>query len=99
MDISNIFPCTHPDTRSDSSYFSSELRFARCLIRVKDPIFGLATPLQPGEMDSSTREVIAAPCGQEDSLSGPRQEAEETAAVQGGWFGRGYGKGRKKKKA
>lgn len=64
--------------------------------RAKDPIFGLATPLRPEEIDSRTREVIAPPHGQEDSSAGPREPAE---AVQGGWFGRGYGKGKKKKKA
>lgn len=68
-----------------------------CLIREKDPIFRLATPLQPEEEDSSTREVIAPPNHQrEDSSS---VSGQQVAAVQGGWFGRGYGKGRKKKKA
>ncbi|CAG06028.1 unnamed protein product, partial [Tetraodon nigroviridis] len=64
--------------------------------RATDPIFSLATPLQPEEEDSSSREVIAPPHQPEDrsSVSG-----QQTAAVQGGWFGRGYGKGRKKKKA
>nr|XP_046261845.1 NAD-dependent protein deacetylase sirtuin-7 [Scatophagus argus] len=66
--------------------------------RAKDPIFSLATPLQPDEMDSRTREVIAPPNGSEDCLPGPGEQAEESTAVQGGWFGRGYGKGRKKKK-
>lgn len=67
-----------------------------CLARATDPIFSLATPLQPEEEDSSSREVIAPPHQLEDrsSVSG-----QQTAAVQGGWFGRGYGKGRKKKKA
>ncbi|KAM7009012.1 NAD-dependent protein deacetylase sirtuin-7 [Tautogolabrus adspersus] len=67
--------------------------------RVEDPIFSLATPLLPEEDDSRTREVIAPPNGQEDSLPDCRKQVEEATAVQGGWFGRGYGKGRKKKKA
>lgn len=56
-------------------------------------------PLQPEEVDSRTREVIAPPYGEEDCSPGPGEQAEEAKAVQGGWFGRGYGKGRKKKKA
>lgn len=69
-----------------------------CLIRAKDPIFSLATPLQPEEVGSRTREVIAPSCSQEGCSPGTREQAEEAAAVQGGWFGRGYSKGRKKKK-
>uniref|UniRef100_UPI0037E87CEC NAD-dependent protein deacetylase sirtuin-7 n=1 Tax=Semicossyphus pulcher TaxID=241346 RepID=UPI0037E87CEC len=67
--------------------------------RVEDPIFSLATPLQPQEVDSRTREVIAPPHEQEDVLPDHMEQTEEARAVQGGWFGRGYGKGRKKKKA
>ncbi|KAM8772679.1 NAD-dependent protein deacetylase sirtuin-7 [Acanthopagrus schlegelii] len=67
--------------------------------RAKDPIFSLATPLQPEEVNSCTREVIAPPNGQEDCSPEPGEQTEEATAVQGGWFGRGYGKGRKKKKA
>lgn len=70
-----------------------------CLNRAKDPIFSLATPLQPEEIDSCTREVIAPPNGQDDCLTEPGEQTEGATAVQGGWFGRGYGKGRKKKKA
>lgn len=70
-----------------------------CVIRAKDPIFSLATPLQPEEVDSHTREVLAPYHEQEDSLRDPGEQAEEATAVQGGWFGRGYGKGRKKKKS
>ncbi|XP_071359504.1 NAD-dependent protein deacetylase sirtuin-7 [Trachinotus anak] len=66
--------------------------------RAEDPIFSLATPLQPDEVDSHSREVIAPPDGQQDCSASPGEQAEETTAVQGGWFGRGYSKGRKKKK-
>ena len=69
-----------------------------CLIRAEDPIFSLATPLRQEEVDSHTREVIAPLDGQEDFLPDSGEQAEEATAVQGGWFGRGYGKGRKKKK-
>ncbi|KAM9856941.1 NAD-dependent protein deacetylase sirtuin-7 [Aulostomus maculatus] len=62
--------------------------------RSEDPIFSLATPLQPEDEDSHSREVIA-PCADQDGHSGDQEEA---TVVQGGWFGRGYGKGRKKKK-
>ncbi|TMS23965.1 NAD-dependent protein deacetylase sirtuin-7 [Larimichthys crocea] len=65
----------------------------------KDPIFSLATPLQPEELDSCTREVIATINGQDDCSPDPGKQAEEPTTVQGGWFGRGYGKGRKKKKS
>lgn len=68
------------------------------LFRAKDPIFSLATPLQPEEVNSCTREVIAPPNGQEGCSPEPGEQTEEATAVQGGWFGRGYGKGRKKKK-
>ncbi|XP_019115743.1 NAD-dependent protein deacetylase sirtuin-7 [Larimichthys crocea] len=67
--------------------------------RAKDPIFSLATPLQPEELDSCTREVIATINGQDDCSPDPGKQAEEPTTVQGGWFGRGYGKGRKKKKS
>lgn len=67
-----------------------------CLLRATDPIFGLATPLQPEEEDSSSREAIAPPHQPENGSS---VSGRQRAAVQGGWFGRGYGKGRKKKKA
>ncbi|XP_076583509.1 NAD-dependent protein deacetylase sirtuin-7 [Chaetodon auriga] len=67
--------------------------------RTKDPIFSLATPLQPEEVGSHTREVLSSSHGQEDCLPEPGEQAEEATGVQGGWFGRGYGKGRKKKKA
>ncbi|XP_008278504.1 NAD-dependent protein deacetylase sirtuin-7 [Stegastes partitus] len=66
--------------------------------RMEDPIFSLATLLQPEEVKSHTREVIAPPKGQEDGSDDPDEQADEVTSVQGGWFGRGYGKGRKKKK-
>ncbi|XP_068177787.1 NAD-dependent protein deacetylase sirtuin-7 [Antennarius striatus] len=67
--------------------------------RSKDPIFRLATPLQPEEVNSRTREVMPPPGGQEEHFLAPVELEDEAASVQGGWFGRGYGKGRKKKKA
>uniref|UniRef100_A0A8C2ZQZ4 NAD-dependent protein deacetylase sirtuin-7 n=1 Tax=Cyclopterus lumpus TaxID=8103 RepID=A0A8C2ZQZ4_CYCLU len=66
--------------------------------RAEDPIFSLATSLLLEEANSHTREVIAPHDGQEVCLPGSGEQAEEATAVQGGWFGRGYGKGRKKKK-
>ncbi|KAM4604246.1 NAD-dependent protein deacetylase sirtuin-7 [Polymixia lowei] len=66
--------------------------------RTEDPIFSLAILLKPEEDDSHTRKVIALPAGQEDRLPDTQGQAGG-AAVQGGWFGRGYSKGRKKKKA
>lgn len=79
-------------------YFPSCLCFHHCVIRVEDPIFSLATPLCPEEVNSYTREVIAPPDGQQECPANPGAQAEEPTTVQGGWFGRGYGKGRKKKK-
>ncbi|XP_077426910.1 NAD-dependent protein deacetylase sirtuin-7 [Vanacampus margaritifer] len=66
--------------------------------RAEDPIFSLAAPLQPEDEDSHTRAVIVPHAGPGDSFADPGNAAKATA-VQGGWFGRGYGKGRKKKKA
>lgn len=77
-----------------ASYF-----FSSSPIRAEDPIFSLATPLRPDEEDSHSREVIAVPDEQQDCAAAPAGQAEEPTAVQGGWFGRGYGKGRRKKKA
>lgn len=68
------------------------------LIRMEDPIYSLATPLRPEEVNSHTREVIAPPDGRLDCSINPGGQAEEAPAVEGGWFGRGYSKGRKKKK-
>ncbi|XP_061686432.1 NAD-dependent protein deacetylase sirtuin-7 [Syngnathoides biaculeatus] len=66
--------------------------------RAEDPIFSLAAPLQPEDENSHTRTVIVPQAGPGDSLNEPDNTAKPTT-VQGGWFGRGYGKGRKKKKA
>ncbi|XP_031720712.1 NAD-dependent protein deacetylase sirtuin-7 [Anarrhichthys ocellatus] len=66
--------------------------------RAEDPVFSLATSLLQEEVQSHTREVIAALDGQEVCSPGPGEQAAEATAVQGGWFGRGYRKGRKKKK-
>ncbi|XP_049575841.1 NAD-dependent protein deacetylase sirtuin-7 [Syngnathus scovelli] len=66
--------------------------------RAEDPIFNLAVPLQLEDKDSHTRAVIAPHVSPNDSFCNP-DEAAKATAVQGGWFGRGYGKGRKKKKA
>lgn len=66
--------------------------------KAEDPIFSLATPLKPEEEDSCTREVIVPASGQGECLPCPAEKTEEAPAVQGGWFGRGYNKGRKKKK-
>ncbi|MEQ2161062.1 hypothetical protein GOODEAATRI_005792, partial [Goodea atripinnis] len=66
--------------------------------RADDPIFNLATPLCPEEIQSHTREVLAAADGQEGPSAENEQPSEETSSLQGGWFGRGYSKGRRKKK-
>ncbi|XP_056136660.1 NAD-dependent protein deacetylase sirtuin-7 [Lampris incognitus] len=66
--------------------------------RADDPILSLATPLRAEEEDSHTRKAIASPAGQEDILPDTQSQVGDTA-LQGGWFGRGYRKGRKKKKA
>ncbi|XP_064180414.1 NAD-dependent protein deacetylase sirtuin-7 [Anguilla rostrata] len=65
--------------------------------KTEDPIFSLAIPLRPDEESSHTRKVLAPPAGQEECVQGSTGQAGGTA-VQGGWFGRGYSKGRKRKK-
>ncbi|XP_051550779.1 NAD-dependent protein deacetylase sirtuin-7 isoform X2 [Myxocyprinus asiaticus] len=65
--------------------------------RPKDPIFSLATPLSAEEKDSHSRKEIAPPV-LEDVSKAP-QVQEGSTVVQGGWFGRGYSKAIKKKKA
>ncbi|KAF4082873.1 hypothetical protein AMELA_G00133450 [Ameiurus melas] len=65
--------------------------------RSEDPIFSLATPLRVDEEDSHSRKTLAPPAALEHSVSDSASQAEETG-VQGGWFGRGYSKARKKRK-
>ncbi len=64
--------------------------------RSHDPIFSLAKPLSPQEQMSHTRKEIAPPSTLEDA-SQDAQTPSEAAAVEGGWFGRGYSKARRKK--
>ncbi|XP_026866442.2 NAD-dependent protein deacetylase sirtuin-7 isoform X2 [Electrophorus electricus] len=66
--------------------------------RIEDPIFILATPLSPEEEDSHSRKALAAPATLEGSVPNDRSKAEENM-IQGGWFGRGYSKARKKRKS
>ncbi|XP_023672690.1 NAD-dependent protein deacetylase sirtuin-7 [Paramormyrops kingsleyae] len=66
-------------------------------VKAEDPIFSLATPLRPGEENSHTRKVISPSTGLEERMTGTEGPCPE-APIQGGWFGRGYSKGRKKKK-
>ncbi|XP_010870921.2 NAD-dependent protein deacetylase sirtuin-7 [Esox lucius] len=61
--------------------------------KMEDPIFSLATPLRLEEEDSHSRKVIAQSAGSEGS-----REQTGGGAVHGGWFGKGYSKGRTKKK-
>ncbi|XP_062312077.1 NAD-dependent protein deacetylase sirtuin-7 [Osmerus eperlanus] len=63
----------------------------------EDPILSLATSLTTEEENSHGRKVIAPPAGQDVLSPGPQGQAGGSA-VQGGWFGRGYAKGRKKKR-
>lgn len=65
--------------------------------RSEDPIFSLAAPLRVDEEDSHSRKTLAPPAALEHSESDSASQAEETG-VQGGWFGRGYSKARKKRK-
>lgn len=72
----------------------------RVSFRAEDPIFSLATPLQPEDADSHTRETLA-PCALPDDgpgCPGGPGDGGGAPAVQGGWFGRGYNKGKKRKK-
>ncbi|XP_041696870.2 NAD-dependent protein deacetylase sirtuin-7 isoform X2 [Coregonus clupeaformis] len=65
--------------------------------KTEDPILSLATPLRPDEEDSYTRKLIAPPAGGKDCSPDCLGQGGGRA-VQGGWFGRGYSKGRKRKK-
>lgn len=65
--------------------------------RSEDPIFSLATLLRPDEEDGHSRKTLATPAALEHSESDSTSRAKETG-VQGGWFGRGYSKARKKRK-
>ncbi|XP_073793768.1 NAD-dependent protein deacetylase sirtuin-7 isoform X2 [Danio rerio] len=66
--------------------------------RLQDPIFSLAKPLSPQEQKSHSRKEIAPPSALEE-VSQSAAPQGEGPAVQGGWFGRGYSKGRRKKKS
>ncbi|XP_059904334.1 NAD-dependent protein deacetylase sirtuin-7 isoform X2 [Gadus macrocephalus] len=67
--------------------------------KAEDPIFHQATPLRPEEELSHTRCLIAPPAGQEDQPPDAQGHAPPAPQpVQGGWFGRGFSKGRKRKK-
>ncbi|KAJ8001556.1 hypothetical protein DPEC_G00170710 [Dallia pectoralis] len=61
--------------------------------KTEDPILISTTPLRPEEEDSHSRKVIAQSAGLEDP-----QEQAGGGAVHGGWFGKGYSKGRTKRK-
>uniref|UniRef100_A0A1A7Y3S8 NAD-dependent protein deacetylase sirtuin-7 n=1 Tax=Iconisemion striatum TaxID=60296 RepID=A0A1A7Y3S8_9TELE len=63
--------------------------------RAEDPIFALATPPLPEEVRSHSRAVLATP---EEEAGVPAESTEQASPVQGGWFGRGYSKGRRKKR-
>ncbi|XP_072319653.1 NAD-dependent protein deacetylase sirtuin-7 [Eucyclogobius newberryi] len=65
--------------------------------RTDDPIFTLAVLLKPEEAKSHSREVITLSVEQE-IVSAHTEVSIESPSVQGGWFGRGYRKGRTGKK-
>ncbi|KAG7281939.1 hypothetical protein CRUP_002997 [Coryphaenoides rupestris] len=65
--------------------------------KAEDPILSLAIPLRLEEEQSHSRSLIAPPAGQED-CSPDAQGPATGKPVQGGWFGRGYSKARRKKK-
>ncbi|KAA0712509.1 NAD-dependent protein deacetylase sirtuin-7 [Triplophysa tibetana] len=65
--------------------------------RSQDPIFSLGTPLSAEEKDSHTRKEIAPFSALEDISQEPQAQAE-ARPLQGGWFGKGCSKSRRKKK-
>uniref|UniRef100_A0A1A8K7R7 NAD-dependent protein deacetylase sirtuin-7 n=1 Tax=Nothobranchius kuhntae TaxID=321403 RepID=A0A1A8K7R7_NOTKU len=66
--------------------------------RAEDPIFTLATPPLPEEVQSHSRAVLTAPEEQEGVPAASTEQMDEASSVQGGWFGRGYSKGRRRRR-
>uniref|UniRef100_A0A8C6KCF8 protein acetyllysine N-acetyltransferase n=1 Tax=Nothobranchius furzeri TaxID=105023 RepID=A0A8C6KCF8_NOTFU len=66
--------------------------------RAEDPIFTLATPPLPEEVQSHSRAVLTAPEEQEGVPAASTEQTDEASPVQGGWFGRGYSKGRRRRR-
>ncbi|XP_075072902.1 NAD-dependent protein deacetylase sirtuin-7 [Mixophyes fleayi] len=64
--------------------------------RSQDPIFCMAIPLRPGEEDSYSRRPIRTV----ETLHGPPEQTTLACEqpLSGGWFGKGYTKGRKSKR-
>ncbi|XP_056095973.1 NAD-dependent protein deacetylase sirtuin-7 [Rhinichthys klamathensis goyatoka] len=65
--------------------------------RSQDPIFSLAKALGPQEQESHSREEIAPPGALEEDPCDAQAQGQGPA-LQGGWFGRGYSKARRKRK-
>ncbi|KAF5892490.1 NAD-dependent protein deacetylase sirtuin-7 [Clarias magur] len=66
--------------------------------RSDDPIFSLAIPLRQDEEDGHSRKTLMPLADLEHPETDSANQAEETE-VQGGWFGRGYSKAKKKRKS
>ncbi|KAM9461038.1 NAD-dependent protein deacetylase sirtuin-7 [Clarias gariepinus] len=66
--------------------------------RSDDPIFSLAIPLRQDEEDGHSRRTLTPLADLEHPETDSANQDEETE-VQGGWFGRGYSKARKKRKS
>ncbi|XP_062411881.1 NAD-dependent protein deacetylase sirtuin-7 [Sardina pilchardus] len=64
--------------------------------RAEDPIFNMATTLQPKEKASHTRKLLVPPSAVDTGPPEFSDHVEGTEGTQGGWFGRGCNKGRKK---